>query len=131
MDAEPSLTEHLRTLEESLANPTVRRSPAELAQWLADDFREFGSSGRAWNKQQIIDALQAQAQVQLSLTDFRAVMLSPDVALVTYRGKAQFAPPSKPKHSLRSSIWRRQNGQWQVIFHQGTPTEETRNAVGQ
>jgi hypothetical protein len=120
---ELTLLEELRGLEELLAKPDVRRSPDELARLIADDFREFGGSGRIFDKKQIIAALQGQPRCGLSLTDFQAVCLATDVVLVTYRGKAQFSHSEKPLHSLRSSIWRRRDGKWQVVFHQGTPTE--------
>src|SRR6185436_5231772 len=53
-DTDVSLAEHLRELEKLLANPEIRKSPAELARLIADDFREFGGSGRIFDKQQII-----------------------------------------------------------------------------
>jgi hypothetical protein len=118
-----TLLEELRGLEELLAKPDVRRSPDELERLIADDFREFGGSGRIFDKKQIIAALQGQPRCELSLTDFQAVCLATDVVLVTYRGKAQFSESEKPLYSLRSSIWRRSDGKWQVVFHQGTPTE--------
>lgn len=85
MNAIPALSEHLRKLEESMAKPEIRRSPEELARLLADDFREFGGSGRVFHKGQIINALQDQARVQLWLDEFQVKCLAPDVALVTYR----------------------------------------------
>jgi hypothetical protein len=124
MNDDCSLTEELRSLEEQLARPDVRRSPAELARLIADDFREFGSSGRAFDKNQIIAALEAQAACTLSIDDFQAKRLAADIALVTYRGTAQFAGSPAKRHSLRSSIWRFRGGKWEVIFHQGTPAEE-------
>ena len=120
MEPEQALLDYLRQLEERLAQPEVRRSPEQLAELLADDFREFGSSGRVFTKAEIINALQDQAPCQLTLEDCRAVILAPDIVLLTYRGICRFAHSDKDSYSLRSSIWRRQNGRWQVLFHQGT-----------
>ena len=122
MDDESSTIENLRGLEELLARPDVRRSPGELARLIADDFREFGSSGRIFDKQQILEALQKQAPCELSLRDFGAVLLAPNVALVTYCGTARFSGSTTASYSLRSSIWRRRDDQWEVVFHQGTPS---------
>jgi hypothetical protein len=44
-----AFTQHLRELEESLLEPDVRKSEV-LADLLADDFIEFGSSRRIYNK---------------------------------------------------------------------------------
>ncbi len=122
MSPDPALSDHLRELEELMTKPEIRRSPEELAQLLADDFREFGSSGRVFDKQQIIDALKNQPPVQLWLDEFQVQGLAPDVALVTYRGNCRFPGSDKLSHSLRSSIWRNQKGRWEVVFHQGTPS---------
>jgi hypothetical protein len=122
MNANPALSEHLRKLEESMAKPEIRRSPEELARLLADDFREFGGSGRVFDKGQIIDALKNQPPVQLWLDEFQVKCLAPDVALVTYRGNCRFPESDKVTHSLRSSIWRNRDGRWEVVFHQGTPS---------
>jgi hypothetical protein len=123
MNAEPALTEHLRRLEESMTKPEIRRSPQELGRLLADDFREFGGSGRVFDKGQIIEALQNQPPVQLWLDEFQALCLAADVALVTYRGNCKFPESDKVSRSLRSSIWKNRNGRWQVVFHQGTPSD--------
>jgi len=124
MNADPALTEHLRKLEESMTKPEIRRSPGDLARLLADDFREFGGSGRVFDKGQIIDALQSQPAIQLWLDEFQVKCLAPDVALVTYRGNCRFPGSDTVSHSLRSSIWRNRDGQWEVVFHQGTPSAQ-------
>jgi len=123
MSIDPALSEHLCKLEELMAKPEVRRSPEELARLLAEDFREFGSSGRVFDKGQIIDALQNQPPVQLWLDEFHVESLAPDVALVTYRGNCRFSGSDQVSHSLRSSIWRNRDGRWEVVFHQGTPSQ--------
>jgi len=38
-------------LEQSLLRPKIRRSPAAVTALLADDFVEFGSSGRVYDNQ--------------------------------------------------------------------------------
>src|SRR5262245_53040771 len=124
MSTDPGLSEHLRNLEELLARPDIRRSPEELSRLLADDFREFGGSGRVFDKQQIIDTLQKQTLVELWLEDFQVMCLAPDIALVTYRGNCRFPETGKVSLSLRSSIWRKWNGRWEVVFHQGTPSAQ-------
>ena len=125
MNANPALSEHLRELEESMTKPEIRRSPQELARLLADDFREFGGSGRVFDKGQIIEALQNQPRVQLWLDEFQVKCLAPDLALVTYRGNCRVLETDTVSHSLRSSIWRNRNGRWEVVFHQGTPSGQT------
>ena len=117
MNAAPTLEVHLRHLEEELLQPGVRASAERVAALLADDFVEFGSSGQVFDKKQIIKALQQESPTKRSLSKFAAVMLSESIVLATYRATRDSKPPV---HTLRSSIWRQSNGQWQMVFHQGT-----------
>jgi hypothetical protein len=125
MNIEQSLTDHLRKLEEQLLQPEIRRSRERLDQLLADDFREFGSSERVYDKKQIIQALQDETPRRFSLDDFVAVPLAPEVVLVTYRATCTVVSTGTVTHSLRSSIWKKQNGQWRMLFHQGTRCERS------
>lgn len=121
MDTEQSLRELLYRLEERLMQPEVRRSPAELKKLLAEEFVEFGSGGQVYSRQSIIEALSNESAVTFSITDFKAASLSPDVALVTYRALYSGGEDRPAIHSLRSSIWRQVDGEWRLVFHQGTP----------
>jgi len=120
MTAAPTIDAQLRRLEEELLKPEVRRSYERLSVLLADDFVEFGSSGQVYNKKQVIAALATETPTQQALTDFESTMLSDDVALVKYRAIRGSKSSASAAHTLRSSIWRRSNGRWQMVFHQGT-----------
>jgi hypothetical protein len=101
-------------LETSLHKKEVRSSPAAVAALLADDFIEFGSSGRVYNKMAVIELLRTEAVAadqKITVEKFVVRELSPNVALVTYLFS---------KSTLRSSIWRLSDSRWQMIFHQGT-----------
>lgn len=123
-DAE--LSSHLLTLELDLLSPAVRRDPSALRARLASDFREFGSSGREFSLQSILDDLANEAAAELALTDFQCTRLAPDAALVTYRSSrttrnaAEANGTSFTRHALRSSIWVLRKSRWQCLFHQGT-----------
>lgn len=109
----------LRLLEEALLDPAVRRNPAQLEKLLAEDFREFGSSGRIWTRQAIIDLLATEAYTPMLIEEFNCRLLSGEVALVTYR--AVRTTLNAQTSSLRSSLWIRISGEWRLCFHQGTP----------
>jgi hypothetical protein len=113
----------LRDLEEELLTPEVRRSAERLSLLLADEFVEFGSSGRVFDKRQVIEALEQEpydATNHISLVDFTVRRLASHVMLVTYRATNQDRLVSR----LRSSIWKLIEGRWQMIFHHGTPSRE-------
>ena len=103
-----------RELETHLHRRAVRNSLEEVAELLADDFVEFGSSGRVYDKAQAIAALSTDEGEAPKVHDFAIKALASAVVLVTYRsGRGdQFA--------WRSSIWRRDDGKWRLTFHQAT-----------
>jgi hypothetical protein len=55
------LQDHLYTLEERLFHPDREPDRTALISLLADDFKEFCSSGRVFNRQQTIDVLLSSA----------------------------------------------------------------------
>jgi hypothetical protein len=120
METAYSPSELLRQLEERLLQPEVRRSAQDVADLLADEFVEFGSSGRVFNKQQILESLQHEEPTQRWITEFQSTPLASDVILTTYRVVRLNTSDAQPTSSLRSSIWRLQDGRWQMVFHQGT-----------
>ncbi len=49
--------------------------------------------------------------------------LGPQAALLTYRSMRPTAGTGEALYSLRCSVWQWQDGRWQMVFHQGTPTD--------
>ena len=112
-------TAALRALEERLAMPAGSESRESLALILAAEFREFGSSGRVFERASVLDALIAGGRPQLKLEEFPAASVGDGVVLVTYIARSIAGPGWKPP-SLRSSLWIWRDARWQMIFHQGT-----------
>lgn len=108
------LQDHLYTLEERLFHPDREANRSDLIALLADDFQEFCSSGRIMNRQQAIDALLNSTPRAATLSYFYVTLLAPNVALATYHANTLLHV------SHRSSIWVERNGNWQLLFHQGT-----------
>jgi hypothetical protein len=65
----------------------------------------------------------ADEKIDMTSGNFRLDLLADGVALLTYRSIKRFESPTPPLYSNRSSIWTRVAGQWQMFFHQGTPTK--------
>ena len=110
----PIASEELFALEERLLDPRVRRLASEVEKLLADDFCEFGSSGRIYDKAKVVEELQKDPDFDgpRTIVDFSARELSSSVALVTYR--------IRETGTLRSSVWRNDGKGWRMLFHQGT-----------
>lgn len=56
------------------------------------------------------------------ILDFKIKWISKECILATYM-LVKYSMETK-KYSLRSSIWRNQDLQWKMIFHQGTKINE-------
>lgn len=87
---------------------------------LAEDFCEFGSSGRIYDKEIQLSYVTEHGcdEIQFNISDFEVIELTD--CLVQARYKTEHKQTGKK--SLRSSLWRFKNNQWQMFFHQGTLT---------
>jgi hypothetical protein len=119
---DPDDVARLTALEESLWRPESRFDRDHLRHVLADDFDEFGRSGRHWSREASIAAEAAEFATVLPLPGLRIRALGPDAALLTYRSETTYAGPGITLLSRRSSVWQRIEGEWRLRFHQGTPT---------
>lgn len=119
---EDDLISELYGLEQELASTAARSDHARMDALLADEFVEFGASGRRFNKQEIIDLLSTEDDfTPYGLEDFSVAMLGTHHALVTYTIPPRHGPDGMPKPgSRRSSVWREGESSWQLVFHQGT-----------
>ena len=105
----------LRSLELQLMEPAFRRDRKQVSALLAEDFREFGSSGRVWSRAAILDLLESEdGYTAPQVEDFATQRLSPETVLATYRTVRGGVS------TLRSSIWVLRGERWQMLFHQGT-----------
>ncbi|WP_256868353.1 nuclear transport factor 2 family protein [Candidatus Entotheonella palauensis] len=120
LEADRALAEHLRHLEERLLQPEVRQVAEAVSGLLAEEFVEFGSSGRIYGREEIVEALRSESPMQRSLSHFRTSVLAPGVVLVTYRAVRSRGGEVPCQSSLRSSVWKLIDGRWQMMFHQGT-----------
>lgn len=106
----------IQQLELSLLDSPTRKSVDYLNKRIADEFVEFGASGNIYNKQDVLASLPLEKERKFTVEDFSVKALSPDVVLATYK----IIGDDVPVASLRSSIWKRVDGEWCMVFHQGT-----------
>jgi hypothetical protein len=110
---EAAIEGELRLLE-----PEVRSSPKLLGELLHPGFREFGASGRYWDRMSIIESLVAgiaPGPRPVVVSRLEGAQLAPDVVHLT------FDTENNGRRAHRSSLWRRTEDGWQMYFHQGTP----------
>jgi hypothetical protein len=119
-DVSDDIRDELYELEESLWRRETRFDDAYMDHILADDFFEFGRSGRTYPRDEALSVPGQDIDIQLPLRDFRVHLVAEDVVLVTYVSVVQY---DKLEVGKRSSLWVRQHGEWKLRFHQGTPAE--------
>ncbi|MEE4015691.1 DUF4440 domain-containing protein [Roseibium sp. FZY0029] len=118
----PEDVETLTRLEESLWQAETRYDPVLMDRVFADDFFEFGRSGRVYSREDLILPASAAQPIDVSLPLPRLKFTAIDThsVLVTYVSEVR-RESGEVDRANRSSIWSRQDGSWKLRFHQGTP----------
>lgn len=119
-----ALLETLTELEISLHDPQVRRSVERLGALLHPAFKEFGRSGAAFTREEILAHVGSEAQQPVIWAqDFALERLSDDLALLTYCSAHVREDGALERHTNRASLWQFSDNGWKMRFHQGTPTQ--------
>ncbi|MDO5682763.1 MAG: ribonuclease HI family protein [Propionibacteriaceae bacterium] len=114
LDADVTAVEHVIGLERALLSSNVRSDPSRVAALLHPDWYEVGSSGRVWNRAEMLASIGPFAdEVECEVID--AQRLSPDQILLLWRSITGGTT------ALRTSLWVRRQENWEQRFHQGTP----------
>jgi hypothetical protein len=104
--------------EMALLGSAVRSSRAQAERLLDEEFVEFGSSGRVWDRESVLAAMAGALPGEdepIEPVGVRGVRLAENWVHVTY------TTDRRGSRSRRSSLWRRSGGRWRLYFHQGTP----------
>lgn len=130
-DMEPHLVthpEHLTVLDELMQREPIFHRP-ELGTTRRDfermtdpAFWEVGASGRRYSRAYVLDELEKRyenpGEDPWETKDFHCLEIARDNYLLTYtllQGK---------RVTRRSTIWRRTEEGWKIVYHQGTIVEE-------
>jgi hypothetical protein len=122
LTTDPSLLQVLEELERRepiFHRPEFGVSRREFDAMTDPDFWEIGASGRRYSREFVIDTVVERHSRPhddvWETRDFHCRRLSADTFLVTYT-----LVQDGSRISRRTSIWRRRDAEWQVVFHQGT-----------
>lgn len=96
-------------------------APDVLAELIDNEFIEIGSSAVIYDKAEVLRWLASDDQSERIGTSFKAHPLAENIILLTYISNIKDTPLAESKQAIRSSIWRLTDGQWRMVFHQGTP----------
>lgn len=117
-----ALFNKLIDVEKKLHLSANRQNINFLREVLHEDFFEFGRSGGTSNKPNTLSVLVDEQPKTIYSEDYHCTLLSGNTLLMTYTSFER-QQNIKIKLTHRSSIWlKNSKNQWQLRFHQGTPT---------
>ena len=112
----------LKKFEESLWKRESRFDNDYMRSILAEDFFEFGQSGKIYNLEISLSAPDQEINANLPLKDFAVHQITKDVVLITYISEVRY---DDLEVANRSSLWLKTDDGWKLKFHQGTPVATT------
>jgi len=113
-----ALLRELEALEPLYHAAAPAASVAHFDALVPDEFWEIGASGRPYSRAYARAVLASRSAVppdsQWQTRNFQVRALADDTYLLTY------TLDQIGRSTLRSTVWKRVGGRWQVLFHQGT-----------
>ncbi|NNM58654.1 MAG: DUF4440 domain-containing protein [Legionellales bacterium] len=96
------------------------KTKEDIENQMCDEFWEVGASGNIYTRQDVIETLLERYNDQnyqdiWETSDFKVTQIAPDNYLLTYN-----LIQNHSRHTRRSIIWRKVNGRWKILYHQGT-----------
>lgn len=114
----------LTALERELHEPAVRRDVRRLRELLHPSFVEIGRSGYRIDLADVLRDLPTEGGNGSIIADgFELHQPAAGVAILLYRSAHRSPSGMDSRHTLRSSTWICEGGEWRMVYHQGTPTE--------
>ncbi|MGK8507077.1 DUF4440 domain-containing protein [Nocardia asiatica] len=106
-----------------LSDLAIRNSRVASSALLDPEFREFGASGKVWDRESILDMMSEATSSPPTIDNVMAARLGPNTILLTYRTH------SPERTAVRSSIWLHRENGWKLYFHQGTAQPQDSDAT--
>ena len=113
-----TILNELKQLEPIFHHPELGINRSDFENMMADEFWEVGASGRIYNRQYVLDELEKRYNNPVKdvweTKDFNCMEIAPDNYLLTYTLR------QGSRITRRSTIWRRTDTGWKILYHQGT-----------
>ncbi|WP_321389502.1 nuclear transport factor 2 family protein [Emcibacter sp.] len=124
-----NLVEILVALEQRLLEVGAVACADTFTELLHDDFMEIGKSGRRFVKSDFPEPLTGPAP-EVTLCNPELKIIAGGLALLIYQTSVLDPEKVTVSRAQRSSLWQLTDGRWQIVFHQGTPLGEAKDAPG-
>ena len=110
-----NLEEQVKCNELKLLEKDTRKNKNELEKLISKDFIEYGSSGLIYSYDETINGLLNETEEKIyKIIKMETKIISNNIVMVLY------IIDINGNISNRSSIWKKENNEWKIIFHQGT-----------
>ena len=122
------LLQQLRSFEPIFHSENFGTSLVQFEERMESDYWEIGASGKRYSREFILSHLE-KTKPQLAddlgwiCSDFQLQRLGPDIFLLTY------LLDQCDRITRRSTIWRKSEHGWRVVFHQGTVVSQLDSAL--
>ncbi len=116
-----SLERKIIEKERALLTNEVRHSKQKLRSLLSSQFMEIGSSGDFIGLNKVLEQLPQNKTWHCHIQDIELNKISSEVVQLIYLAFIKKNDTDEGTFSRRSSIWHKEDNQWKMYFHQGTP----------
>jgi ribonuclease HI len=116
------MQEKLILKEESLLENSTRNDPSLIEKLMDDNCIEFSASGRQRVYRRGDKMENADGVLYIDSATVRSINLSEDCILLLYVG-VKVNKNVRTKSNC-SSVWKKTDGEWKMVFHQGTNIPE-------
>lgn len=115
----------IREKEVLLHQFEVRKDIKHLKKLLHPELIEIGYSGKTHSFNSTIAEVPNEEKPDYSVwsQDFEYIELAPDLIQIIYKEARVDKNGAMSRFAKRTSIWVKNNDQWQMRYHQGTPTD--------
>jgi aminoglycoside 6'-N-acetyltransferase len=118
---ENKIFEELKSREPIFHHPEkFGKTKEDIERQMCDEFWEVGASGKVYTRANVIETLlerynNPNYQDIWEAKDFALTKIAPHNYLLTY-----ILIQDKTRVTRRSTLWRKVNGDWKILYHQGT-----------
>lgn len=116
-----TILEELRRREPAFHQPELCATREQLERYTDPHFWEVGASGKVYSRATVIAIVEERFRTGTEadtsaweVSEFAARGLGPETYMVTYLLR------QGERVSRRMSAWRRVEGEWRILYHQGT-----------
>lgn len=122
-----TVLEDLKKREPIFHRPEFGTTRSDFEEMTVDDYWEIGASGKRYDREECVQTMVTRYQDPNYIKndiwetkDFECRPLSDYIYLLTYT----LIQGSERRVTKRSTIWKNENGQWLILYHQGTVVNE-------